>query len=719
MGREEGRARPRSTTADESGSRGVIGLTLRAATRFDRGSVTPVAGAVTALPVVGLFALGLAAGTPRTTAGLALGAMFVGLASTINGPRLAGGAMALDACGLAVSALVGGVCAGVLWLHVATLVLWCFVGGLMVALGPTRSVVGTQGVMAMIVFGRAPESVGAAVTTAVAVLVGGAVQTAVQLAVRLPSGTGEQRLALATVFTRLAAMARGPAGALSPTVAGAIDAASTVLGTRTLFGRADVQRMLAALDEARRLRLELLGLDGLVDSIREARASHLASGLREAIATSLDTLAGVTAVAPGSRATIAHDPGGGTEHIEALGEELGEAPVVGALAPSIAARTSAIAGQLRASGRLLTDDEPTGPRLRRRGLTERAVEGVAVASATLADHLTFDSAAFRHALRLAVVVPVLDVAFQQSGLARSYWIALSAAVVLRPDFASTMTRGVARVVGSAFGVGAVGVLVAVAPPGSGVELLLAGVTAWGTFAFYQSSYAVGVAFLTGLVLVLIGGGQQVSLSVAGIRIVDTVIGGSVALVAYLVWPTWSRGEARFALTRLIGAQRRYLRTVLGWLATGRAPNPDAVRAAARQARLAYLDAQAAVGRSLAEPASRRIEPDLAQGVLVALRRLVRAAHRLRVELPASGPTVGARQFAERLDTLLARAASDLSAPDHEADRSRIVGAGLRETCLRIERSSTVAPAVLAQLDEMVNAVDTVAVLTGPGPATRV
>src|SRR5664280_2256445 len=130
---------------------------------------------------------------------------------------------------------------------------------------------------------------------------------------------------------------------------------------------------------------------------------------------------------------------------------------------------------------------------------------------------TTTSPAFRHAVRLAVVVPVLDIGFQHSGLARSYWIALSAAVVLRPDYTATMSRGLARVGGTVVGVGAIGAIVGGLHPDAAAVVVLVALTGWGAFCFYQSSYTVGVAFLTGLVLILTGVGQPATLALAGYR----------------------------------------------------------------------------------------------------------------------------------------------------------------------------------------------------------
>ena len=59
----------------------------------------------------------------------------------------------------------------------------------------------------------------------------------------------------------------------------------------------------------------------------------------------------------------------------------------------------------------------------------------------------------RHALRLAVVASIGEVVAQASGLPHGYWIVLTILIVLRPDYASTIYRGVQRAGGTVIGAG--------------------------------------------------------------------------------------------------------------------------------------------------------------------------------------------------------------------------------------------------------------------------
>lgn len=701
-----------------------IRVAASGALHVDTALVVPVAGAVTALPVAGLFALGLLLWTPAVTTGLALGAWFVGLAARTTGPRPASSTMVLDTAGLAVSALVGAACSGAAWLHVSTLVLWCFVGGLVVALGPGRSVVGVQGVMAIVVFGRTPQTWHQAVMLAATVAVGGAVQTAVQLLVRVPIGLRQQRAATALVFRELAGLAGsvgGRPGTWSTAVATAVDRAMTTLEPASLFGRPDVQALRGMVDEARRMRLELITVDGLFRRLpgEAGPGPAIDAALAAAAQTMLDLADAVSGARPDrrrerGRAVVRSDL---VDSLAGVGSAIGSRPSADEVAVHVLAHLRSLSGQLRAAGRLvgLATDVRTGSVLQVAAPRRRSLRSdLASVWEVLSGSLTSRSPAFRHAVRLAVVVPVLDVGFHHSGLARSYWVPLSAAVVLRPDYVSTMTRGLSRVGGSAVGVGVIGVLVAVAHPGPAATVALVALTGWGAFAFVQSNYGLGVAFLTGLVLLLVGVGQPDTLAIAGYRLLDTVIGGTVALVAYLAWPTWSGEEARQSLRRLIAAQREYVDAVLRGFNAPAPVDPDELRSLGRAARLAYTDAQAAVGRSLADPPAHRIDPEVGRGALAALRRLIRAAHGLRTELPGTTGVPGMEGFALAVDESCRRMEAGL-------DRDRPVGhlPPLRSLLDRMRDDPAAVPVPVAiPLDELVDAIDTVGQLLGAGEPDR-
>ncbi len=71
--------------------------------------------------------------------------------------------------------------------------------------------------------------------------------------------------------------------------------------------------------------------------------------------------------------------------------------------------------------------------------------------ATLRANLTLNSAAFRHAIRLAVSLTIGESFGRMLDWRRSYWLPMTIAIVLKPDFTSTFSRGVLRLAGTLAG----------------------------------------------------------------------------------------------------------------------------------------------------------------------------------------------------------------------------------------------------------------------------
>jgi uncharacterized membrane protein YccC len=118
------------------------------------------------------------------------------------------------------------------------------------------------------------------------------------------------------------------------------------------------------------------------------------------------------------------------------------------------------------------------------------------------------------------------------GLARDYWIMLTVVVAFRAEFASTLAFATARVVGTVSGAVAAFFLTQYT---SGPEVLLpvlflSAALTIATRAVNYTLYAACVAlFVIGLLNLLYSGGPGFAL----VRIVDTLIGGALTLVAAL------------------------------------------------------------------------------------------------------------------------------------------------------------------------------------------
>jgi uncharacterized membrane protein YccC len=294
---------------------------------------------------------------------------------------------------------------------------------------------------------------------------------------------------------------------------------------------------------------------------------------------------------------------------------------------------------------------------------------------------------------------------------------VAAATVLRPEFGATFTRGAERALGTGLGVGIAGAIAVLLHPASGVTVVLVGLFAWAAYAVFPASFAVGFAFITALVVFLLNAISPDTLATASARLLDTLVGGTIGLTAYALWPTWARSTARQSLAELVAAQREYVAAILETIAAGRRANEQQMRGLARRARLARTNAESAVGLSLSEPATRRIDARQSQAALGGLRRVISAAHVLRLDAQEDRlhqPHPGLRPLAADLDRQLALIEAAFvsgASPDGAAGRLPDLRSG-HDAFAAGEPAGDVAAGLVAELDEIVDATNGLAAAAG-------
>lgn len=231
-------------------------------------------------------------------------------------------------------------------------------------------------------------------------------------------------------------------------------------------------------------------------------------------------------------------------------------------------------------------------------------------------NLTGSSAAFRHGIRLAVTLSIALLLYRLLPLTRGYWVPLTILVVLRPDFQATFTRGLARVVGTFAGVlFATGLLILAAPDTQhliGTTLVV--LFAIALYAALNVNYALFSVFVTGEVVILLSFFEHASSMVTlHDRLEDTLIGSALALLAYVIWPTWQRKQIPLVLANWVADERRYLYALL-------TPGTS-IESYRKNLRLSRTNAVATINQASAEPVKVGMD-------MIALGRFVTALHRL-------------------------------------------------------------------------------------------
>ncbi|MBV9593777.1 MAG: FUSC family protein, partial [Actinobacteria bacterium] len=528
---------------------GALRRLLIDAGRVDRSQSDPVVSLRNAvglvIPLLIAFASGnVAGGTPA-----AIGALQTAFADRPGPYRL----RLVRMVGTAVIAgLVGGLASGFghnTTLSVVLLAICAFAAGQLLSAGPAAAQLGTAATACAIVLGHLPQSPVKAVQLGLLVVAGGLIQTALAVAAWPLGRHRPERLAIAAVYEQIAGLARQPVGTSAgpPVVQAMADARATLDGRGHDHGPS-VEAYRVLLGEAERLRHNVLTLAAYAERLPQSVIPSVLAELAGVLDVVVRVLTGNDPLRDAERETaIAH-----VERIGAARDQLG-----GSLTERAAAsRIDATAGQLRAviettrtgagEGR---ENEDAGEPL------VRLPHPIEVIRA----NLDLRSSALRHATRLTLLIPATDIVLRLAGFDRAYWVSLTILVVLRPDFGSTAQRAFARVIGTLIGL-AVGSLVLHYLLGDhevGVILLL-GVAFFGMRLAGPKNIALGSICLSVLVVCLLFLAGYPAHTTFVERSVATAIGGGIALVASLLWPSWERAQIRDQLADLIGAYRDYL-----------------------------------------------------------------------------------------------------------------------------------------------------------------
>ena len=433
---------------------------LRDTVTLDRSRVDAVSSLRLALGVALPLGVGLALDRPLDGAAAAGGAFFAGFAAFAVGYRRRLRSVLLAGLVVGASTFVGAVVGQDVRLLAPTVALWAFAAGLGTCLGVAPGIIGTQAVIGLLVITQYAMPVEDAAGRAALVMVGGLVQALLLVAAWPLRRAPVERRAVGAAYRSLAAYAAALGeGHASPPDGAALAAARSALADPQPFGDG-AAAFRALLDEAERLRTTLAALGHLRGPLSgvpvRAQAVQALDALAADAAVVLEQVA-VAAEAPRSwrraEGLLAAGPAAAPERwariaasAALLAQQAADAgPARGHLGPSLLGEV-----QRRVQDLLTSLHGAVGVRS---GDTPHPAKGRLTTDvrATLRANLTLRSAAYRHALRLAVTLAAGTALAALLPFEHRYWLPLTALVVLRPDFASTFTRGLSRILGTAAG----------------------------------------------------------------------------------------------------------------------------------------------------------------------------------------------------------------------------------------------------------------------------
>ncbi len=478
---------------------------------------------------------------------------------------------------------------------------WAMIAGLMVAISTRAGDLGLNTLVALIVFGaRGALPPKGALEAGLLVLAGGLLQTAFALLSWPLSRYKPERRAVGKVYLDLAQQLETQDDDLL--AAPLKQPSAEVQDTLTALGRdhtIEGERFRLLFDQADRLRMSIYVLDRL-------RAASEAEGARDLLDRILrlsgdilqDTSQSLINDEVSSRAP---------QFLEQLNQLVkatyaAKKTTGSSFAQELAAATDVLAGQLRVVVQLTGHTTTAGAeKFARDEFAPPWNMQLGSWLATLRANLDLGSSAFRHGVRLAVYVAIAVAIGRAINTQRNYWLPMTVAVVLKPDFTTTISRGVLRLCGTFAGLVLATVLFHLLPASALTQLFLVGAFTFLMRYIGPANYGLFSVAISGLIVFLIAATGVAPSQVVGQRAVNTAVGGVFALIGYAIWPTWARTGVSEAFANMLDRSRDYFQAVIARFSRSDRGADDRLEETRNQWRQARSNAESSVDQFSSEP----------------------------------------------------------------------------------------------------------------------
>lgn len=169
---------------------------------------------------------------------------------------------------------------------------------------------------------------------------------------------------------------------------------------------------------------------------------------------------------------------------------------------------------------------------------------------SLRSELHWNAGTTGYVLRLSITLGISTAVYRILGWQNGYWAPMTALLVLKPKWANTLSRGIARLAGTLLGAAFCALLALHPAFHHWTYFLLIAATAWTCFALQAVNYAVFSTFLTMYTVSLFAFGGFSERHAAGLRLANTALGGLLALAVDYIAQKLGRvlGQATTAVT---------------------------------------------------------------------------------------------------------------------------------------------------------------------------
>ena len=645
----------------------------RGVLHVDASKMDPGIGLRNALGVALPLAIGIAIKMPLGGLAVASGALNVSYSDGHDPYKQRARRMLATSALCAVAVVAGGLAAHHTVAAVVLTTIWAFGAGLAITLGPSAENQGVISVVVLIIFAAQTLTPERALQAGALAFAGGVGQMLMSLVFWPLHAYEPERRALSNFYFALGNAAASPTQ-LMKSSAPAVEASTAA--QEALAGRISDhsilgERFRSLLNQAERTRLRLFTLGRLLRRMRREKFGFAPAEMIEHFLESASHVMKAIGDSLQRNATLKMNPVW-LDEMRSTTDELRNAHLMpdrtflAAAVIDALSQMEAVSGQIRAAIKMAGDVTPDGiEESERREKTLPWKMRFTSLLPRLAANLSLRSAVFRHGVRLAATVAVAETLSRGLETPRAYWLPMTAVLVLKPEFTVTFTRGLLRIAGTI-----VGLLLATAmfhflPTGVGMEVILIGafvfLLRWAGPANY-GIFGVAVSALVVLMIAITGVSPK---DVIWARGLNTISGGTLALIAYTVWPTWERTQVAEVMARLLDSYRVYFAKVVEFLEGQQGVTPTDLDQLRLASRLARTNALASVDRMQAEPGTRAEEIPLLTGMLASSHRFIHGVLSVEAGFVPGKRTVirdEFRVFAKDVEIVLERVAAELRYP---------------------------------------------------------
>ncbi|MEN3931336.1 FUSC family protein [Microvirga sp. W0021] len=503
----------------------------------------------------------IALGHPVIGMAIASGAMNVVFSDRPGPYKLRLERMLFASLGVAISAFAGFSLGAYEWLIMPVIAFWAFGCAMLVCLGPAAAQVGSGALVVLVITSTRPTPFWDALGAAGLFFAGGCIATLFAIMAWPLLRYRPERMAVADVYRQLSELARDRSSTMSalPVTEALNDVQDLLLGKHHANGRA-MEAFYVLTQLAERIRMEILVL-------LDQRSRLDCPDLQEVLKQAAIVLRGISVALYRAR-----PPQAAEVALKAFEEAVRKfdqtcqttGDVQQWSARHIAdARALGLSGQLRAAVRNSNYAGSLGEeraQLKEAQLPRSLQTGDPIS--ILRANLSWSSVAFRHAIRCVVCMLAAVAVYVYFDLPQGYWLPMTTAVVLKPEFGNTFSFGLLRTLGTFLGAIVATAIMALGFTGPLQIVVLIGILYFAFRRMVTIHYGIAISLLTAVVVLL--------LSLEGFppeeAIIDrglcTLLGSLVAIVTYLLWPTWERGRERGMIADMLAAYSQYFQAVL-------------------------------------------------------------------------------------------------------------------------------------------------------------